>query len=241
MRAGALQHGRPRGRRACPATSFQLSVDAAPGPALHPSRSGSVTGRPIRIECSIAERRLQRRARVLRRRQRAGPAGRQMIEPGARLVGDRSPELAERPVARRAALQEHHVDHVVRQIDVRDAGLGVHQLVGVVVVEDDHAAGADQLDPRRMAERRIFLRQRVAHPEIDHRAVVVGEHRVAHVRHVVVAGRLQHADLAARVNLDQGAAFEQPVHQVDVVGERVDHRRRVRIALRASPAPASAS
>src|SRR5689334_20182055 len=55
-----------------------------------------------------AERRLEGRTRVLRGRESARPTGGEMIEPGARLVCDRAPELAERPVARRAALQEHH-------------------------------------------------------------------------------------------------------------------------------------
>jgi len=40
----------------------------------------------------------------------------------------------------------------------------------VVVIEDHHALGAEDLDARRMSERRIFLGQRVAHAEARHRA-----------------------------------------------------------------------
>ena len=46
-----------------------------------------------------------------------------------------------------------------------------------------------------------------------------------------MAGRFEHAELAARIDLDEATALEHPVHQVDIVGERVHHRRRVRIAL----------
>ena len=48
-----------------------------------------------------------------RRCQCARLADREMIQPGARLGRDRSPEISQRPVARSAALQEHHVDRLV--------------------------------------------------------------------------------------------------------------------------------
>ncbi len=46
-----------------------------------------------------------------------------------------------------------------------------------------------------------------------------------------VAGLLEDAVLAARHHLDRPVAFEEPAHQIDVIGEHVEHRRRVRIAL----------
>ena len=46
---------------------------------------------------------------------------------------------------------------MVRQVDVRHALLAVHQLVGVIVVEDHDAVGAEHLDPRGMPERRVFF------------------------------------------------------------------------------------
>ena len=46
-----------------------------------------------------------------------------------------------------------------------------------------------------------------------------------------VAGLLEDAVLAARHHLDRPVAFEEPAHQIDVVGEHVEHRRGVRIAL----------
>src|SRR5260221_6515551 len=107
------------------------------------------------------ERHFERAARLARGGERAGLAERQMIEPGARFVGDRSPELAECPVARRSALHGHHVDRVIGQLDARNALLAVHQLIGVIVVEDHHAFGAEHFQARRVAERRILFRQRV--------------------------------------------------------------------------------
>jgi hypothetical protein len=80
-----------------------------------------------------------------------------------------------------------------------------------------------------MAERRIFFRQRVADAEIHHGTVVIGQHRVADVRDVVT-GLLQHPGLAARVDLDDMPALEQPVHQVDVIRQRIDHRCGVRVS-----------
>ena len=46
-----------------------------------------------------------------------------------------------------------------------------------------------------------------------------------------VAGVLEDPVLPARDDLDRAVAFEKPAHQVDVVGEHVQHRRRVRITL----------
>ena len=46
-----------------------------------------------------------------------------------------------------------------------------------------------------------------------------------------VAGLLEDAVLAARHHLDRPVAFEKPAHEIDIIGEHVHHRRRVRIAL----------
>ena len=105
----------------------------------------------------------------------------------------------------------------------------VHDLVGVIVVEDDDAFGAEHFDSRGVAERRVFLRQRVAHTEIHDGAVVVREDRVAHVGDFV-PGLLEHAHLAPRIDFREPPVVEEPAHQVDVIGQRVDDRRRVRIA-----------
>jgi len=48
---------------------------------------------------------------------------------------------------------------------MRNAFLAVHQLIGVIVVEDHHAFGAEHFHARRVPKRRIFFRQRVAHTE----------------------------------------------------------------------------
>ena len=46
-----------------------------------------------------------------------------------------------------------------------------------------------------------------------------------------VAGFLEDAVLSARHHLDWTVAFQEPAHEIDVIGEHVQHRRRVRIAL----------
>ena len=106
----------------------------------------------------------------------------------------------------------------------------IQQVVHVVVVDDHGAFGAEQLDAVGLAERRIVRRQRVAHAEIDHRAVGERDDRPGHVVGAV-AGLLEDAVLAARHHLDRPVAFQEPAHQVDVIGQHVQHRRRVRIAL----------
>ena len=103
-------------------------------------------------------------------------------------------------------------------------------MIHVVVVDDHGALAAEQLDAVGLAERRIARRQRVAHAEIDHRAVGERHDRPGHVVRAV-AGLLEDAVLAARHHLDRPVAFQEPAHEVDVIGEHVEHRRRVRIAL----------
>ena len=48
-------------------------------------------------------------------------SGREMIEPGARLVAERAPEIAHRPVARGVAAEEGHLHPVIRHIGMRHA------------------------------------------------------------------------------------------------------------------------
>ncbi|KPK18594.1 MAG: hypothetical protein AMJ67_09190 [Betaproteobacteria bacterium SG8_41] len=176
------------------------------------------------------ERRLQCGARLARRRQHARPAHREMVKPRARFVRDRSPEIAERPVARRSALQEHHVDRLVRQVDMRDPLLRVHQLVGVIVVQNHHAFRPQHFNARRMPARRIFFRQRIADAEVDHRPIGVGKDRPAHVIDVV-AGLLEDAFLPSRVDLGKRRAPLQPAHEIHIVGQCVDHWRCLAVAL----------
>src|SRR5262249_57910527 len=54
------------------------------------------------------DRRFQIDARLLRRGMDRGRAGREMIEPGARLVAERTPELADRPIACGVAAEKGH-------------------------------------------------------------------------------------------------------------------------------------
>ena len=121
-------------------------------------------------------------------------------------------------------------DGVVRHIGVRDAFLREQQVIHVVVVDDHGAFGAEQLQAVGLAERRIARGQRVADAEIDHRAVGEGHDRPGHVVGAV-AGLLEDAVLAARHHLDRPVAFQEPAHEIDVIGQHVEHRRRVRIAL----------
>src|SRR5262249_40170485 len=55
------------------------------------------------------DRRFQIDARLLRRGMDRGRAGREMIEPGARLIAERAPEISDRPIARGVAAEKGHV------------------------------------------------------------------------------------------------------------------------------------
>ncbi len=156
-------------------------------------------------------------------------AGRQMVEPHTRLGGDGADEIAQRPVARGPAGKKYGVDRMVGQVHVRDALVAVHHLIGVVVVEQHDAVGAEQLDPRGVSKRRVLLRQRITDAEIDRGSVVVAQDRPGEIVGCVT-GCGEHAAVADRDHFDEVPALEIPVHEVDVVGERIDHRRRVRIA-----------
>ena len=153
-----------------------------------------------------------------------------MIEPGAGLVAERAPEIADRPIARGIAAEERHVDGVVRHVGVRDAFLREQQVVHMIVVDDHGAFAAEQLDAVGLAERRIARGQGVADAEIDHGAVGEGHDRPGDVMGAV-AGLPEDAVLSARHHLDRPVALQEPAHQVDVIGEHVEHRRRVRVAL----------
>ena len=152
------------------------------------------------------DRRFEIDARLGRRGVDGRLAGSEVIEPGAGLVAERSPEIADRPVARGVAAEERHLDGVIGHVGVGDALLGKQEMVHVIVVDDHGAFGAQQLDPVGLAERRIARRQRVAHPEIDHGAV--GER---HDRPGDVVGaearRLEDAVLAARHHLDRAGCL----------------------------------
>src|ERR671924_687050 len=102
---------------------------------------------------------------------------------------------------------------------------------GTMIIDDDHRAfAAEQLHAVGLPQRRVARGQRVADPETDHRAVREGQNRPGHVLGAV-AGLLENAVLAARHYLDRPIAFQEPAHQIDVIGEHVEHRRRVRIAF----------
>ena len=100
----------------------------------------------------------------------------------------------------------------------------------MIVVDDHRPLGAEQLQTVGLAERGIARRQRVADPEIDHRAIGKREDRPGHVVGAV-AGLLENAVLRPRHDLDGPVAFEKPAHQIDIIGEHIEHRRGVRVAL----------
>ena len=60
---------------------------------------------------------------------------------------------------------------MIRHIGVGNAVFRIQEVVHVIVVDDHRAFGAQQLDAVGLAQRRIARRQRVAHAEIDDRAV----------------------------------------------------------------------
>src|SRR5262249_15481605 len=72
--------------------------------------------------------RFQIDARLLRRGMDRGRASREMIEPGARLVAERAPEIANRPIARGIAAEKGHVDGMIGHIGVGDAFLRKQQM-----------------------------------------------------------------------------------------------------------------
>ena len=153
------------------------------------------------------------------------------FEPGARLVAERAPEIADRPVAGGVAAEERHVDGVIRHIGVRDALVRIEQMIEMIVVDDHRAIGAQDLDPVGLAERRIAGRQRIAHAEIDHRAVGEGDDRPGDVMRAE-AGLLENSGLAARNDLDRPVSLQEPAHQVHIICEHVEHRRGVRVTLK---------
>ena len=73
-------------------------------------------------------------------------------------------------------------------------------------------------------------RQRVADAEIDHRAIGERHDRPGRVVRAV-AGVPENAVLAARHDFHRPIALQEPAHQVHVIGEHVQHRRGVGIAL----------
>ena len=103
-------------------------------------------------------------------------------------------------------------------------------MIEVVVVDDHGAFAAEELHAVGLAQRRIARRQRIAHAEIDHGAVGECHDRPGHVVGAV-ARFLEDAVLAARHHLDRPVAFQEPAHEVDVIGEHVEHGGRVRIAF----------
>src|SRR5262249_5029700 len=174
--------------------------------------------------------RFQIDARLLGRGMDRVRASREMIEPGAGLVAERAPEIADRPIARGIAAEKRHVDGMIGHVGVGDAFLRKQQMIEVIVVDDHGAVAAEQLHAVGLPERGIARGQRVAHAEIDHRAVGEGQDCPGYVVRAIT-GILENAVLPARHHLDRPVALHEPAHQVDVIGEHVKHRRRVGIAL----------
>src|SRR5712691_5804174 len=104
---------------------------------------------------------------LLRRAMNGRRAGREVIEPGARLVAERAPEIADRPIARGVAAEKGHVHGMVRHVGMRDALLREQEMIEVIVVDDHGPLAAEELDAVGLAERGIARRQRVADAEID--------------------------------------------------------------------------
>jgi hypothetical protein len=158
------------------------------------------------------------------------PPSRQEVEPSARLVPKRAPEIADRPVAGRVAAEKRQVDRMAGHIRMGNAFFGKDQMLHVIIVDDHGAVGAEKLDTVRLALCRIVRRQRIADAEIDHRAVGESDQRPCHVMRAI-AGIAKNTGLAARHHFDWRVAFEEPAHQIDVIGEHVQDRRGVRVAL----------
>src|SRR6266567_2248953 len=157
-------------------------------------------------------------------------AGCEMIEPGAGLVAERPPEIPDRPVTGGIAAEKRHLDHVIRHIGMGDALFREQQVVQVIVVDDHRALGPQELHPVGLAERRVAGWQGIAHPEIDHRAIRKGHDRPGHV--VGAVSRCpEYPMLSAGNHLDWTIAFQEPAHEIHVIGEDVENRRRVWIAL----------
>src|SRR5207248_7387716 len=57
-------------------------------------------------------------ARLLRRAMDRWRSGGEMIEPGARLVAERAPEIADRPIASAIAAEKRHVDGMLGHVGV---------------------------------------------------------------------------------------------------------------------------
>jgi hypothetical protein len=76
----------------------------------------------------------------------------------------------------------------------------------MIVVDDHGAVAAEQLHAVGLAERGIARGQRVAHAEIDHRAVGEGQDRPGHVVRAIT-GILENAVLSARHHLDRPVAL----------------------------------
>ena len=154
----------------------------------------------------------------------------EVVEPLARLVAERPPVFAERPVARRVAAGEGEVHLVAGHVGMRTALLRIENVLAMVVVDHHRALLAEQFDAVGLAENGVIGRQRVADADVDDGTVGQRDDRPGHVVHVV-AGLLEDAVLRARHHLDRRIAFVVPEHEIDEIGKHVDHRGRLRIAL----------
>ena len=77
--------------------------------------------------------------------------GDEMIQPSARFIRQRPPEITASPVARRVTTEKSHVHAVIRHIGMRNALLGIDQMIEMIVIDDHGALGAQQLDTIRLA------------------------------------------------------------------------------------------
>ena len=77
-----------------------------------------------------------------RRVHAAAAAGREEIQPRARLIAERSPEIAHGPIARGIAAEECQIDRMTGHVRMRNAFLGKNHMLHVVVVNDHGAVGA---------------------------------------------------------------------------------------------------
>src|SRR6185503_8609266 len=88
-------------------------------------QSHRLSGSHRALDCDSG---LEVHACLLRCRVDGGGAGDEMIEPGARFVAERTPEITNRPVAGGIAAEKCHLQIVPRDIGMRDALLGKQQV-----------------------------------------------------------------------------------------------------------------
>jgi hypothetical protein len=151
LRARTSKSDRHRGReRSCPLTGAKRTFpdvrhssdldgsacrghsQAGAGSLLHPHRL------PGRDRALDGVSRFQVEHRLLRRGMHTRPASREEVEPSARFVPERAPEIADRPVAGRVAAEKRQIDGMAGHIRTRLAISALQALHRVSSVLPSH-------------------------------------------------------------------------------------------------------